>query len=78
MSRMVVARLAGPAPAWTRAGDHVEVERPRVHLPDVGEDGVEAEVGGDRRLERVDVGGEPRRSSMSCCVPTGPFMPRSG
>ena len=54
MSRMVVARLAGPAAACTSADDDVEVERAGVHLADVGEDVAEAEVGEHRLLQPVD------------------------
>ena len=44
MSRIVVARLAGPGARLHEGRDDVEVERARVHLPDVGERGLEAEV----------------------------------
>ena len=78
ISRMVVARLAGRGRLHER-GDHLEIERARVHLADAVEHGLEAEVPGDRRFQLVDLAGSPpKRSSWSCCVPTGPLRPRSG
>ena len=51
--------------------DDVEVERARVHLADVGEGGVEAEVGGDRGLEGGDLLGASRagRACPAGCRP---------
>ena len=68
-----------PGAGLHERGDHVEVERAGVHLADVGERGLEAEVAGHRRLELRDLARPcPSRSSMSCWVPTGPLIPRSG
>ena len=79
MSRMVVARLAGPGGGLHQRRDHVEVERARVHLADVGERRPRSRGGRPRpRSMRSTASADPRRSSMSCWVPTGPLMPRSG
>ena len=71
MRRMVVARLAGPAAGLDEGGDDVEVERARVHLADVGERGLEAEVAGHRGLERGDLLGATRagRACPAACRP---------
>ena len=79
MSRIVIARLDGPDAGLDERGDDVEVDRSWVYLADAGRRRIEPEMVGDRPTRVVSTAsGEPRSSSMSCCVPTGPLMPRSG
>ena len=61
-------------------GEHVEVERARVDLADAGQLGGEPQVRGDPRAPArpACAASPPSRSSMSCAVPIGPLMPRSG
>ena len=58
---------------------HVEVERAGVHLADVVERWrSKPRCAATAASSWSTASGEPSRSSMSCCVPTGPLMPRSG
>ena len=57
ISRIVVARLDGPAASCTSADTDVEVQRARVDLADAGQHPAEAEMLGDPLLERGELVG---------------------
>ncbi len=60
ISRIVIARLDGAGRCLHECADDVEIERPRVDLPDAVQHPLEAEVRGDGGLER----GELRRVAV--------------
>ena len=79
ISRMVLASDDGAGGQLHQRGDHVVVERTGIDLADGGEGLREAEMPGDALLQVGELAASPpSRSSMSCAVPTGPLMPRSG
>ena len=79
INRMLVATLEGAADDLGQCGDHVVVQRARIHLAGADEDPGDAQMLGTRCSSAASRSGSPpNRSSMSWPVPTGPLMPRSG
>ena len=78
MSRIVVARLAGPAPACTSAATTSRSSERGYTCPTLVSTASKPRWAATAASSASTLAGEPSRSSMSCWVPTGPFMPRSG